>query len=97
MHGWPVTILLATRGVHNDFILFLEKLILNFIFKKSLTFKTFFFSNLYTQREAWTHDPEIKGRMFFQLRQPGAPNFCTFNKTDNEVSLVSCSLIPFVF
>lgn len=53
-YGWPVSVLLATRGVHNDFILFLVELI----------------SNFYT----------LKGI-----------------KSDNEGSLVSCSLIPFVF
>ena len=36
-----------------------------------------FFSNLYTQCGALTHDPEIKSSMLFQLSQPGAlaPNF----------------------
>lgn len=40
----------------------------------------FIFSNLYTQYKARTHNPKIKGQMFFQPRQPGPlpllpPNF----------------------
>lgn len=29
------------------------------------------FSNLYTQRGSWTHDPEIKSHILFQLSQVG--------------------------
>ena len=42
----------------------------------------FFFplSRLCTQRGAWTHDPEIKSRVLYQLSQPGAPDFPYFLK-----------------
>lgn len=35
-------------------------------------FKLMYLSNLYTQRGSWTHDPQIKSHMLFQLGQPGA-------------------------
>ena len=35
--------------------------------------KEFILSNLYTQRGAQTHNPEIQSPILRQLRQPGAP------------------------
>ena len=48
----------------------------------------YLFSNFYTQYRAWTHNPEVKSCMLFQLSQPGTltPNFN--NKTigyDNKI------------
>lgn len=50
-----------------------------------------FFSNLYTQRGAWTYDTEIKSRMLFWLSQPGAPtmNNFTLNSLPFYGSIVS--------
>ena len=42
-------------------------LLFYFIFKDQ---NNFFFSNLYTQRGARTHNPEIKSRMLYRLSQP---------------------------
>ena len=33
----------------------------------------YFLSNLYTQREAQTHNPEIKSRMLWRMSQPDSP------------------------
>ena len=37
----------------------------------------YFSSNFYTQHGAWTHNPEIKGYMLYQLSQPGDNFECT--------------------
>lgn len=42
-------------------------------FLKKIFFKILFLSNLYTQREAWTHDPMIKSPTLSWQSQPGAP------------------------
>ena len=42
--------------------------------------KIFFLSNFYTQRGAWTHDPEIKSWMLFWLSQPGTSSPGISNK-----------------
>lgn len=36
----------------------------------------FIFSNIYTQCKARTHNPKIKGQIFFQPRQPGPSPCC---------------------
>ena len=47
-----------------------------YLFSSKFLFKFhlfIFLSNLYTQREAQTHNPEIRSHMLHQLSQPGAP------------------------
>ena len=41
--------------------------------------KTLVLTNLYTQRGARTHNPEIKRGMLYQLNQPGAPRTDIFD------------------
>ena len=38
----------------------------------------FFLSNLYTQREARTHNPEVNTHKLYQMSQPGTPNMLLF-------------------
>jgi len=47
----------------------------NMLTERSITQKRMyvFLSNLYTQREAQTHNTKIKSHMFHQRSQPGAP------------------------
>ena len=50
-----------------------------------LSFAKILFCNLYTQSGAQTYKPEIKGHMFYQLSQPGAPEFKSFSANDSFV------------
>ena len=37
------------------------------------------------QHGAWTHNTEVKSRMFYQLGQPGAPRQCSLSKQNTKL------------